>query len=354
MTLAATPGLACSRGRSTLAGGLKDLAPRNVHVGVVADKWQLQDSLWQPFILQNFNLLTLGKLKWEFIRPSATTFDFSETDWMVAFCAATHLAMHGHNLCWNASNPTWLTSTITKANAETLLSSHIAKVVSRYAGQIGSWDVVNEPVATWRGRPDGLYPGPWLDTLGPRYLDVAFHATAEADPFALRVLNIAHVEQPGRGSEDARRLTLALVEALLKRGVPLQAVGLESHLAGNYSVATDPSRVSFLRELKQFGLQILLTELDVDDTKLPADNDLRDELVAACYGRYLEGICPEAEPTRVTFFCPSDRANWYDAAKTPAYQRIDGLPHRPGLLTSDLAPKPSYAAVARAFQAYAA
>jgi endo-1,4-beta-xylanase len=260
--------------------------------------------------------------------------------------------MHGHNLCWNANNPTWLAKTLTKSNASRILTEHIVTVMRRYAGKITSWDVVNEPIATWMDRPHGLYAGPWLNALGSNYIDIAFHAAAEADPRALRVLNIAHVEQGGSGSDAARTATLRLVEGLLKRGVPVQAIGFESHLAGDYSSDATPSRSSFVRELRHFGLKILLTEVDVDDTRLPPDMEKRDAIVGECYGDYLQSMLAEAQPERVIFFSPSDRRNWYDAMQGPPFERNHGDPHRPGLFDDKLLPKTAYTSVATALKGY--
>jgi endo-1,4-beta-xylanase len=222
--------------------------------------------------------------------------------------------------------------------------------MKRYAGRISSWDVVNEPIAVWMGRSDGLYKGPWLDALGPQYIDIAFHAAAQAEPNALRVLNTAHDEQPGRGSDDARTATLRLVESLLKRGVPLQAIGLESHLAGDYPGSATPSRTAFLHELRNFGLKILLTELDVDDTRLPADIASRDRQVAECYAEYIASMVAEARPERIIFFTPGDTRNWYDAIHLGPFVRADGAPHRPGLFNTALNPKPAYVAAANALR----
>jgi len=334
------------------APGLKDLAPRGVLVGAVLDQWQMQDPFWLPLILKNFNLVTLGKLKWGNVTPSSTDFDFRETDWMVSFCQQKHLAMHGHNLCWDANNPAWLAKTLTSANAEGILADHVQTVMKRYAGKITSYDVVNEPIATWKGRPDGLYTGPWLDVIGPRYMDVAFHAAAEADPNALRVLNTAHVEQGGKGDDAARVATLRLVEAMVKRGVPVQAIGFESHLAGDYPGSSTMSRADFVHELRQLGLQILLTEIDVDDTRLPADIVKRDAAVSDCYTDYLTSMFREAQPNRIIFFCASDQKNWYDAIHISPFNRTDGKPHRPGLFDTSLTPKSAYASAASALKGY--
>ena len=330
--------------------GLKDMVGHSGRlIGAVLDRWQMEDATMLAVIVKNFNLVTLGRLKWGFLRPSPTGFDFAESDWMADACKKNHLTMHGHNLCWNTSNPAWLTKTMNSGNAQKILTDHIHTVVGRYAGRITSWDVVNEPIAAWMGRSDGLYKGPWLDALGESYIDIAFRATADADPAALRVLNVAHLEQGGKGSDQARQYTLALVQRLLQRGVPIQAVGFESHLPANYPITSTPSREQFLAQLKSLGIKVIVTELDVDDTKVSGDIAARDAAVAQTFGTYLNDILRQAQPSRVIFFSPMDKGNWYDALASSA--RSDGQPHRPGLFDLRMAEKPSYNAVANALKA---
>jgi endo-1,4-beta-xylanase len=312
----------------------------------------MQDQQMLPLILGNLNLITLGRLKWGFVRPTMNEFDFRESDWMVEFCTEHGLAMHGHNLCWNTANPAWLTQTLTKANASQMLTTHIETVMTRYAGRIRSWDVVNEPVATWMGRDDGLYNGPWLETLGASYIDLAFHAAKAADPKALRVLNIAHVEQGGSGSDLARTLSLRLIEGLMQRGVPVQAIGFESHLSGAMPSGSFASRSRFVESLRGLGLEVILTEVDVDDTRIPGDETERDAVVAECYSSYLSSMLTQARPKKVIFFSFCDSKNWIDAVATREYSRQDGTAHRPGLFSRELSPKPAYTAALAVFQSY--
>ena len=74
------------------------------------------------------------------------------------------------------------TRVITGENAEKLLTSHIHEVAGHFRRRVSQWDVVNEPVAPDDGNLLGLRSTPWLRALGPRYLDLAFHACAAADP----------------------------------------------------------------------------------------------------------------------------------------------------------------------------
>ena len=348
-------GLSVAMRRSLTAAvgspSLKDAGtPCGRRIGLWFDRWMVESPQLLSMILQNFNHATIGGLKWDFISKTPDAFDFRATDWQVEFCKQHGMTMHGHNLCWNAAYPRWLPGALTAANAQQILTSHISTVMKRYKGSITSYDVVNEPIAAWQGRADGLYTGPWLTALGPDYIDIAFHAAFDADPSALRVLNTAHVEQNGKGDDLARSKTLDLVRGLVKRGVPIQAVGLESHLFATAGSGPDKNRDAFIAALRDLGLKILITELDVNDTQVGGSVAARDQAVAACYSDYLRSMLPVANPPWVTFFCYTDLKNWYELVKGPQYTRLDGTPHRPGLLDPLFGPKPAYDSVLAALR----
>jgi len=211
---------------------------------------------------------------------------------------------------------------------------------------VDSWDVVNEPIRVNAKRPDGLNPGPWLNLLGPEYIDIAFATLAYVDPDALRVLNLDNTEQAWAPSDRTRAASLELVRSLLQRGVPIQAIGLESHLEAPLP-ALNSARTQFIQELKAMGVEILLTEIDVNDTSVQASDSERRQLVASYYGDYLRDVLRIAKPKRVIFWSLTDRNNWYDcaAAHNSLYARSDGELHFPGLFTSDLNPSPALDAV---------
>ena len=264
----------------------------------------------------------------------------------MSFAEAHGMRVHGHNLCWNILNPGWVAAVINKDNARSILEDHIETVAGRYRGRIDSWDVVNEPVRINARRPDGLSTGPWLDNLGTEYFDVAFNATKAADPGALRVLNLDNAEQATQIGDAVRKASLALVQDLVKRGVPVQAVGLESHLQTSFPVLNE-GRTTFIKQVRDLGLEVLVTELDIDDTNAPGPDDARRALVAKYYYDYLRDVVPVAHPKRIIFWSFTDKDNWYDwGAKHAWYlKRADGENHLTGLITADAQPTPALAAV---------
>ncbi|HEX3437275.1 MAG TPA: endo-1,4-beta-xylanase [Pseudacidobacterium sp.] len=344
----AVPGLAQTQGFQPNQPLKAYGAPCGAHIGIQAERPSLQQPAFARFVTTNFNLMTAGnELKWGRLRPNPETYNFTDADWMVNFARQNNMLFHGHNLCWNTGNPGWMNSTLNKSNARQFLVDHITKVMGRYAGQVDSWDVVNEPFAVWMGRPDGLYKGVWLDLLGPEYVDIAFNAAAQADPKALRVMNVHHVEQDNPTDEKTRQLTLSFLQQIVKRGVPIQAVGIESHLDASSPIG-GASYDRFIKSVRDLGLEVMFTEIDINDSQTAGAPQQRDQAVANYYFNYLTKVIPVSGAKRIIFWTPWDKGNWMDYLHTQQYARSDGARHRPGLLDENMQPKMAYSAVADA------
>jgi endo-1,4-beta-xylanase len=158
------------------------------------------------------------------------------------------------------------------------------------------------------------------------------------------------VEQDNPDFARTRELTLILLQQLLKRGVPVQAIGIESHLDAAAPFG-GPAFLEFIKKVRVLGLQVLITELDVDDSKVQGDEKERDRVVAQCYYDYLTQVVPAGKTDRIVFWTPSDRWDWLNSMQPAKFHRVDGKPHRPGLLDDALHRKPAMDAVAAALRA---
>ncbi len=346
---AAAMGMLFARGsQAESSPPLRQLVRPGVRLGAQATYRDLQDPRVAAFIASNFNTLTAGaELKWDALRPTPESYNFTRADWMVAFAEQHQMRFRGHNLCWNHWLPGWVQSTVTKANAERVLTEHIATVAGRYKGRVDSWDVVNEPLSTWYSPKTGQPPRPWLDLIGPEYLDVAFHAAAAADPGALRVLNFDRLEQSVTGYDGERRRALGMIEGMVRRRVPIQAVGFESHLMA-WDGVENLSQDRLIVSLRDLGLKILITELDVNDARVTGGVAECDRAVATTYEDYLTKMVPCMGCEQVIFWTPWDGDDWLDSLHGENYDRADGMQHRAGLVDANVQPKPAYFAVARA------
>nr|WP_219336128.1 endo-1,4-beta-xylanase [Chroococcidiopsis thermalis] len=285
------------------------------------------------------------ELKWDFLRPTSTSFDFRPADWLAEFARTHGLLFRGHTLVWHEALPTWFVKTINSHNARQLLLEHITTVVKHYAGNIHSWDVVNEAINLQDGRSDGLRKTPWLQFIGRDYIEIAFCIAAEADPKAMLVYNDYGLEYDTPEHEAKRKAVLNLLKNLKSKGTPIHALGIQSHLSGDETRFNSDKFQKFLSEIASLDLKILITEIDVKDKNLPVDIKVRDRIVAATYEDYLSVVLNEPAVIAVLTWGLSDRYTWLSE-----YQpRRDGARVRPLPLDANFKRKLAWNAIARAF-----
>ena len=293
------------------------------------------------------------------------SYDFQQTDSYFNFATENNLVFRGHPLIWNEFNSPWLVEKFkapdtTNAEIDKIFINHIQTLAQHHAGDVHSWDVVNEAIKVEDGRNDNLkdttisgvrgdnYPT-WLNFLGPDYIERAFRIAAEADPNAILTYNdngLVYSNPFGNSYEEQRRAALLdLLERELAKGTPIHALGIQSHLQGHRNQEFDRKKFrKFLSDVASMGLEIIISELDVSDEKLPRDIVARDRLVAEAYYQYLSVVLDEPAVKTVINWGLSDRYTWLsDFAPRP-----DGADVRPLLLDQRYLRKPAWKAVARA------
>ena len=289
-------------------------------------------------------LVPENELKWDAVRPAPNRFEFTKSDWLAGFARTHGMLFRGHTLVWYQQLPQWFREVVNRQNAEKFLVEHITTVTKRYAGQMHSWDVVNEAIEPDDGRSDALRKSPWLEFLGSDYIELAFRVAAETDPKTMLVYNENDLEYD-TPNQAKRTAVLKLLERLKARGTPIHALGIQSHLRGEETALNPKKLRNFLSDVASLGLKILITELDVLDQKLPSDPAVRDRIIAARYEDYLSVVLDERAVIAVLSWGLSDRHTWYSMFSP----RSDGTPVRPLPLDSNLKPKLAWNAMARAF-----
>jgi endo-1,4-beta-xylanase len=357
--VAATPGLlgrrclaeAPANGGQAIngAGSLKaHAAARGLLTGCAVNANLLrEDEGFRKLLADQYNILVPENcLKWNMLRPTADTYNFADPDSLVAFAEAHGMKVRGHNFVWHEALPGWFTGTVNKDNARKFLVDHIHTVGGRYRGKIHSWDVVNEAIWIPDGRPDGLRSSsPWFQMLGPGYIDIAFRTAREADPTALLTYNDYSIEYDNDEEGKKRAAVLALLRRMKGDKVPLDALGIQSHL---HAVSKDGFSRG-VRELidgaKELGLQVFLTELDVnDDAVATADMAERDNTVAAVYRSYLATALDGPEVKAVLTWGASDKNTWLNHGTKFRKQHPERL-QRPLPFDPDYAPAPAFFAM---------
>ena len=284
-------------------------------------------------------------LKWNWVQGGAekTKPDYSVAESIYAFARSKGLKMRGHALVWHNSIPPWVTREVTEARSASvvgdLLVTHVTEVANAWKGRLVHWDVVNEPLSAGKGYI-------WQERLGEQYIDLAFNAAKAADPSALLVLNQDLVELAHPYQRKLRSRFLDLLERLLKRGVPIDAVGIEGHLYGELMFNASEYD-EFLRSIEGMGLKLIVTELDVWDGKISGSVADRDRISASLVKQFLDVSLSHRNCLGVLTWTLTDLYAWYHTA--PKKWRTDGQPNRAGLLDVNYQRKPMWNAVASAF-----
>lgn len=277
----------------------------------------------------------------------------SEASALMRFAQANDLRVYGHTLVWHSQTPAWFFTdaggtrlTTTDADKQVLrdrMRKHIFSVAEALStgggyGAFGSatnpvvaFDVVNEVVSDGREHADGLRRSEWYRILGEEYIDLAFRYADEAfnevyaaegsgRPVTL-VINDYNTEQSGKQARLHE-----LVERLLARNVPVDAVGHQFHVTLAMPVqALEAAIVAF----QDLPVKQVVTELDVTTGTPVTDARLVEQ---GYYYRDAFRIFREhaADLFSVTVWGLTDGRSWRESSGAPL------------LYDDDLQAKPAY------------
>lgn len=296
-----------------------------------------------------------NEMKWQSIRPSPTEYRFDRFDAMVAWARTKNLDVRGHTLLWARPKwfPSWLNDynfgSAPKAAAEKILTDHIQTVMRRYKDTIRSWDVVNEAVDP---ETSGLVETSLSKAMGgvEPVLDLAFHTARAEMPNAELVYNDYMSWEPG--NEKHRAGVLKLLEGFRKRNVPVDALGIQSHIemftldpATGLGPRQEREWRKFIDEAVAMGYRLVITELDVKDNALPGDPAQRDAGVVAYLRAYMELMLSYPQLRDVLAWGMVDKYSWLQGFAP----RKDGLPQRCCPYDSSFRAKPMRQELARLF-----
>jgi GH35 family endo-1,4-beta-xylanase len=211
---------------------------------------------------------------------------------------------------------------------EELLLGRVAREVSRFAGTIDIWDVVNEPVncRSWNNIGARDYIQEPIEAIAP-YVEKAFRAAHRANPKAHLILNEFNtIARPSVRDRFCR-----LVEELKRRGTPISGLGIQAHEPRQHWYPPKEVLATFDR-LASFGYPLHITEFIPQSGGKEITGGWR-------RGRWTEGTQAEyAEQLfRLSFGHPAVASiNWWGLSDRQIW-----LPGG-GLLTKELEPKPVY------------
>lgn len=198
----------------------------------------------------------------------------------------------------------------------------------------------------------GLRSNVFSDRLGGfETVALAFRQARAQAPKA----QLAYNDYMGWGPDSVQHRdgVLKLLTEMKRRGVPLDALGIQGHIgtAGD-GKPMDPQGGDerawrrFLDEVSALGLDLLITEFDINDRYLASDPTLRDQQVADVATLYFDITLSYRNLHALVFWGLADHLSWLQSR----WPRDDGLPKRPAPYDATLKAKALRLATAQALQ----
>jgi endo-1,4-beta-xylanase len=231
---------------------------------------------------------------------------------------------------------------------DTAMSRFIRNTVTRYAGIVKAWDVVNEPMSDGSGAVrtnsgtttgDAFY---WSQYLGRDYAVKAFQYAKAADHLALLFINDYNLESDNRKLDSL----IAYVHELKGKGAQIDGIGTQMHI----SLATaKPGIETMFQKLAATGLKIRISELDIRMNLTnasgftPSVATLNEQAAMYQYviESYLKNI-PVSQRFGITTWGVADTDSWYVT--------VMGRTEFPLLFDANYQKKPAYAGFKQALK----
>ena len=201
------------------------------------------------------------------------------------------------------------------------IAYYVQRVVGEFQGEVNIWRLANE----FDMNPQSLWD-PYFWLVGPDYPDLIFQAAREADPNAKLIINPAPGYEPG--DPYFFDMTVPVIQRLKQKGI-IDGVGDQGH-----EYASQP--FNWKRRLdRDWGVEVLITERDVNLENVPGTQEERFELQAEIYAYSLR----EALSHNVKFFTlwesyGDDEDNWFE--------RMVGEQNADPTIFDDYQPKSAY------------
>lgn len=214
----------------------------------------IPDETKRAFLLERMQkwlaLFNYGTLPfyWGRYEPEEGKPAFAQTMAAAQWLRAQGVQVKGHPLCWHTVCAPWLM----RYSNEEILRRQLARIrreVTAYKGVIDLWDVINEVVIMPAfDKYDNAITRVCREKGRIRLVKEVFAAAKESNPDAVLLINDFNTSAAYE----------ILLEGLLEAGVPISAIGIQSHQHQGYWGLDRLSDV--LARFSRFGLPIHFTE----------------------------------------------------------------------------------------------
>ncbi|XP_056163516.1 endo-1,4-beta-xylanase 5-like isoform X2 [Syzygium oleosum] len=275
----------------------------------------LESADYQNWFASRFRYTTFtNAMKWYSTEEKQGQENYTIADSMVRFAQGNDISIRGHNVFWDNQKyqPDWV-KTLSPDDLRKAAEKRINSVVSRYAGELIAWDVVNE----------NLHFSFFEDNLGENASSMYYSMAYELDPTPRMFLNEYNtIEYSGDEKASPGNYKKRLEEIFSYPGNEdiLAGIGVQGHFgSGQPNLAYMRSSLDILATT---GVPIWLTEVSVE----PGANQAQylEEVLREAYSHpAVEGIIMFAGPAYAGFNTPALTDMNFD--NTPAGDVVDEL-----------------------------
>lgn len=294
---------------------LKELAAKhNIELGNFAMPKLYYEKPYHDILTSQFNLaLVDNQPNWHFtdadLRPAPDKFNFSRVDQVVDFAQKNHMNIQAHHYVWGEEKwlPDWLKNgNYNKQQLLDILHNHINTMGQRYSGKVNEWTVVNE--AFTRGQHMyGLHDW-WADHVGDQsYIDQSFIWARKADPKSKLILN----DFQNEGKNDVSDAMYAYIKDAKARGIPIDGIGMQMHIDGVHPPQKDEV-VTNMKRFGDLGVQVYVTEFDVNMNDVKADDATKDRLEGDIYYEMMRACIESKVCHSFSLLGITDKETWYN------------------------------------------
>ncbi|KAM0892887.1 hypothetical protein ACQ4PT_025465 [Festuca glaucescens] len=273
------------------AGGVP-LAKANVRIELLRPGFPLGNAMtkeildipaYEKWFTSRFTVASFeNEMKWYYTEWKRDHEDYSVPDAMLRLAQKHNIKVRGHNVFWDTNNTqmAWV-NPLSPEQLKAAMQKRLNSVVTRYAGKVIAWDVMNENL-------HGEFYETRLDT--PNVSAQIYQQVAQIDRTATLFMNeYSTLEWAGDMTAMSSKYVRKMEEIRSypgNAGLKL-AVGLESH----FSTPNIPYVRATLDMLAQLKVPIWLTELDISPKTGPYQVEYLEDVLREGYGHpNVEGI----------------------------------------------------------------
>lgn len=293
---------------------------------------EASETAYRKHFAELLNYATLP-FYWPSYEPKSNQPAHARTEQVARWCQEHRIAVKGHPLAWNYSEPRWLPDD--PGEIRRLQMVRIDDCVARFKGLIDRWDVVNE--VTHFDRPEFLKRAPKMTAMWQKLGQMEFtrecfaHAR-QSSPGATLLIN------DYRTDPAYERVIEQLLDAQGKR--MYDVIGIQSHMHGG--VWPNKRIWEVCERFARFGVPLHFTETTILSGQREGKRS-----DGAPWSSTAEGETHQAREVvrfyTMLFSHPAVEAiTWWDFSDYHAWQ---GAPA--GFLRSDMTPKPAYDSLKR-------